>query len=57
MMRYAQKQDKRSFFKNMTPVLIDPGLLEDHPGELSASGETTETGFQGKRLRNGKALA
>ena len=45
-MRYAQKQDKRGFFSNVTTVLPLSGLVGDHTGAFSGPGGHSRDRFR-----------
>jgi hypothetical protein len=55
--RYAKEHDKRGFFSNVTTVLPPSGLVVDHTGAFSGSGNLPATGHRSKYPRDGKTAA
>jgi hypothetical protein len=43
--RYAQKQDTRGIFSNMTVVFLSSCLLKDQPSLSGANGDRGTSGF------------
>ena len=55
--RYAQKDDRRDFFRSVMKVLPSLWLLREQPGSCGRKGNDADIEFRGKHPRFSKTSA